>query len=49
VEQVLGDVPKGQRCACRETGRPAAAKKTATAVAAEPTTAVGRFTAWLRK
>ena len=23
VEQVLGDVPKSQRCSCRETGRPA--------------------------
>ena len=23
VEQVLGDVPKGERCQCRETAKPA--------------------------
>lgn len=54
VEQVLGDVPKSQRCSCRETGRPAAkpaAKSGAKAGAApaEPTGSMARFKAWLKQ
>jgi hypothetical protein len=58
VEQVLGDVPKSQRCSCRETGRPAtkpASKSNATAGAkagaapAEPVGSMAKFKAWLKQ
>jgi hypothetical protein len=49
---VLGDVPKSERCRCREQGAPkqaarATAKKGAPAPA--PDTAIGRFKAWLKQ
>jgi hypothetical protein len=42
---VLGDVPKADRCRCRETGAPKV-KVTATAPA-DPQGALGRFKQWL--
>jgi hypothetical protein len=51
VEQVLGDVPKSERCRCRETK--AAPRPTATsakdAAPAEETSAFGRFKTWLQQ
>jgi len=49
VESVLSDVPRGERCRCRETGSPkqSAAKKSV--VVSEPDTTIGRLKAWLRK
>ena len=47
VEAVLSDVPKADRCRCRETGGPKATSKAVTA--APPATAAGRFKAWLRQ
>ncbi|MEQ1700738.1 MAG: hypothetical protein ABMA25_11540 [Ilumatobacteraceae bacterium] len=53
VEMVLGDVPKADRCRCRETGGPKATTKAASkagaAAATPPTTAAGRLKAWLRQ
>jgi hypothetical protein len=51
VEQVLGDVPKSERCRCREQGAPKAAAKPkkGAAPAPAPDTAIGRFKAWLRQ
>jgi hypothetical protein len=52
---VLGDVPKSERCRCRETPRQAKSPTSAgtgskTGVTASaPDTAVGRFKAWLRQ
>jgi hypothetical protein len=49
---VLGDVPRAERCACRDsgaskaTGRPAASKHT---TPAEPAGALAKFASWLRK
>jgi hypothetical protein len=42
---VLGDVPKADRCRCRETGAPKA--KAAASAPASPQGAVGRFKQWL--
>jgi hypothetical protein len=42
---VLGDVPKSDRCRCRETGAPKA--KATAAASAAPQGAVGRFRSWL--
>jgi hypothetical protein len=54
VEQVLGDVPKSERCRCRERGaaRPAArpsSTRAAAQPAAAPDGALGRFKAWLQR
>jgi len=53
VESVLADVPRADRCRCREGGpKPkAAAPKTAASkvAAAEPEGALGRFRDWLKK
>jgi hypothetical protein len=48
---VLGDVPKSERCRCREQGAPKAAAKPkqGAAPAPAPDTAIGRFKAWLRQ
>jgi len=43
---VLGDVPAGERCRCRETPAPAAKGRPA---AAQPAGARSKFAAWLRK
>ena len=52
VETVLGDVPKADRCRCREGVKPAA-KSTVTAtvaaVAADDASAVDRFKRWLKQ
>ena len=48
VEMVLADVPKADRCRCREGGS-VKAKPARAAAPAEPTTTVGRFKAWLRQ
>lgn len=45
VEMVLGDVPKADRCRCRETGAP----KVAAGSAPEAAGAVGRFKSWLSR
>ncbi|MDP2291993.1 MAG: hypothetical protein Q8M22_12450 [Actinomycetota bacterium] len=46
VEMVLGDVPKADRCRCREPGaRPSVAKAPATA----DDSTMARFKSWLRK
>jgi hypothetical protein len=42
IEQVLGNVPKAQRCQCKEAGQQAASAKTPDAKAAE-------HPSWLRQ
>jgi len=51
VEQVLGDVPRSERCRCHEVPAKVAAKAKVRAAAAPPppTTAYGRFKDWLKK
>ena len=51
VEAVLGDVPRSERCRCREAGtqKAAAKPKGSTLRAAEPEGALAKFAAWLRK
>ncbi len=50
VEQVLGNVPKAQRCQCRTQGAPAVKPKaSAGASAATPEPSQNKFMAWLRK
>lgn len=50
VEQVLGDVPKSQRCSCRETGAPKAKPKgKATTAPPEPVGSMAKFKAWLKQ
>ena len=46
---MLADVPRSERCRCRETGAPkkAAPSRGRTVEPVEPVTAIGRFTAWL--
>lgn len=48
---VLGDVPRSERCRCREARAPkAAAKQKGSAVAAaEPEGTLAKFAAWLRR
>jgi len=51
---VLGDVPRSERCRCREAGAPKAAAKGAPAKAASGQSAdaegaLAKFAAWLRK
>jgi hypothetical protein len=51
VEQVLGDVPRADRCRCREKGatRAGAAKAGAAPATAVPSGAFGKFRAWLQQ
>lgn len=54
VETVLGDVPKAERCSCREGVKPAAkaptnAKATAATGATDDASTVGRFKRWLQQ
>lgn len=51
VEMVLGDVPRSERCRCREAREPkAAAKQKGSAVAAaEPEGTLAKLAAWLRR
>lgn len=50
VEMVLADVPKAQRCKCREGGPvPRPTTKAAATAAATDASAVGRFKDWLRR
>jgi len=51
VESVLADVPRADRCRCRETGpKPkAAGPKAAAKAAPAPEGAMGRFRDWLKK
>jgi len=55
VEMVLGDVPRSERCRCREAGAPTTGPKTSAkakgsaAQAAEPEGTLAKFAAWLRK
>jgi len=52
---VLGDVPRSERCRCREAGAPTTGPKTSAkakgsaAQAAEPEGTLAKFAAWLRK
>ncbi|CAB4735967.1 unannotated protein [freshwater metagenome] len=54
METVLGDVPKAERCRCREGVKPAAkaptnAKATAATGATDDASTVGRFKRWLQQ
>jgi hypothetical protein len=53
VESVLADVPKADRCRCRETGSAAKTKAPATrgstTVEASGDSAIGRFKSWLKQ
>lgn len=49
VEMVLGDVPKADRCRCREGGAPKATASKAAATSPAPETAMGKFKVWLKK
>jgi hypothetical protein len=47
---VLADVPRAERCGCREApGKVAAKEKVRAAAGSHPETSFGRFKDWLKK
>jgi len=47
---VLADVPRAERCGCREApGKAAAKEKVRAAAGSHPETSFGRFKDWLKK
>ena len=50
VDRVLADVPRAERCGCREApGKVAAKEKVRAAAGSHPETSFGRFKDWLKK